>query len=155
MHGVRTLWTWRNWTMTPTTTQVSGPNTADYSARRERLLGELSEILKEDPYWGICIELWKLLSRKRGYYGCANNPLENALGVEEDGISPWKYQIARVGEKCRRLRGTLRAIDIRKTILDIAGHAVVGIAVLDYEDEYESESYSLASGSSGPAESGS
>jgi hypothetical protein len=83
------------------------------------------------------MELWRLLSRKRGYYGCKESPLENALGVQADGISPWKYQIARVGEKCRRLRGVLRAIDIRKTVLDIAGHAVVGIAVLDHGERNE------------------
>ena len=81
--------------------------------------------------------LWRLLSRKRGYYGCRENPLENALGVAADGISPWKYQVARVGEKCRRLRGVLRTIDIRETLLDIAGHAVVGVACLDYEDTDE------------------
>jgi len=83
------------------------------------------------------VELYLLLSRKRGYYGCKDNPLENALGVREDGITPWKYQVARIGEKCRRLRGSLGTLDIRRTVLDIAGHAVVGIAVL--EDEHEPE----------------
>jgi hypothetical protein len=123
--------------MTPTTTPVSGPSTADCSSRLERLLGEVDQLLADDPYWSICMELWRLLSRKRGYYGCKESPLENALGVQADGISPWKYQIARVGEKCRRLRGVLRAIDIRKTVLDIAGHAVVGIAVLDHGERNE------------------
>ena len=95
--------------------------------------------MADDPYCGICIGLWRLLTRKRGYYGCANNPLENALGVAEDGIIPWKYQIARVGEKCRRLRGSLRTIDIRETLKDIAGHAVVAIACLDYESQRTKE----------------
>jgi hypothetical protein len=58
--------------------------------------------------------------------------------VAEDGIIPWKYQVARVGEKCRRLRGTLGTIGIRETLLDIAGHAVVGIACLDHEESDES-----------------
>lgn len=124
--------------MTPTTTPVSGASTDASSERRERLLGELSDLLKDDPYWRTCVDLWRLLSRKRGYYGCRENPLENALGVGDDGIVPWKYQIARVGEKCRRLRGTLGTISIRKTIMDIAGHAVVGIACLDYEGDNES-----------------
>lgn len=137
MPAALTLLTWRTLTMTQTTTPVSGPSTADYNARLERLLGEVDQLLANDPYWAICMELWRLLSRKRGYYGCKESPLENALGVQEDGICPWKYQIARVGEKCRRLRGVLRAIDIRKTVLDIAGHAVVGIAVLDHEERHE------------------
>lgn len=78
------------------------------------------------------MELYALLTRKRGYYGCKEDPLENALGVADDGIPPWKYQVARVGEKCRRTRGELRDIDIRKTLMDIAGHGIVGIAVLDH-----------------------
>lgn len=81
-----------------------------------------------DPYREICDELYRLLTRKRGYYGCREDPLENALGVEEDGIPAWKYQVARVGEKTRRLRGHLSAIDRQKTLMDIAGHAVVAIA---------------------------
>lgn len=110
------------------------------------MLGELSEILKDDPYWGVCMQLWRLLSRKRGYYGCVENPLENALGVAEDGISPWRYQVARIGEKCRRLRGSLGTIGKRETLLDIAGHAVVAVACLDHEVTDESESGSMASG---------
>lgn len=90
-----------------------------------------------DPYWGICVRLWRLLSRKRGYYGCRENPLENALGVAQDGIEPWRYQAARVGEKCRRLRGPLGTIDIVRAMLDIAGHAVVAIACLEVVDESE------------------
>jgi hypothetical protein len=67
--------------------------------------------------------------RKSGYYGNPDDgPLSNALGVARDGIEPWRYQLARIGEKCRRLRGPLRTIDIRKTLADIAGHAVVAIA---------------------------
>lgn len=124
--------------MTPITTPVSGASTAESSERRERLLGELALVMEGDPYWKICVELWRLLSRKRGYYGCVESPLENALGVEADGILPYKYQIARVGEKCRRLRGSLGTISIRKTIMDIAGHAVVGVACLDHGDDYES-----------------
>jgi hypothetical protein len=81
-----------------------------------------------DPYRAICDELYALLTRKRGYYGCGEDPLENALGVEQDGIEAWRYQAARVGEKTRRLRGPLGTISIQKTLMDIAGHAVVGIA---------------------------
>ena len=131
-------WTWMTMMKTPTTTLPSGQSTDESSERCAKLVGELTELLKDDPYWGICIQLWRLLSRKRGYYGCRENPLSNALGVAEDGITPWKYQIARVGEKCRRLRGSLGTLGIRETLLDIAGHAVVGIACLDHEDSDES-----------------
>jgi hypothetical protein len=68
-----------------------------------------------------------------GYYGCVEHPLENAMGVIDQGIEPWVYQLARIGEKCRRLRGPLGTIDIEKTLMDIAGHAIVGIAVLREE----------------------
>lgn len=129
---------------TLTTTQPFGASTEDSSARCERLLGELSELLDNDPYWGICVKLWRLLSRKRGYYGCKESPLENALGVQDDGIIPWKYQVARVGEKCRRLRGSLRTIDIRETLMDIAGHAVVAVACLDHEVDNELKSSAVA-----------
>lgn len=111
--------------MTPGTTPPSGPSTGGLSSPPEELTG--------DPYAAIAHELHALLTRKRGYYGCKEDPLANALGVREDGIEPWKYQVARVGEKCRRLRGELRTIDIRKTLMDIAGHAVVAIACLDKE----------------------
>jgi len=121
-----------------TITPVSGPNMDESKAQSDRLVGELSELLRDDPYWGICVALWRLLSRKRGYYGCKESPLQNALGVAEDGIVPWKYQVARVGEKCRRLRGSLGTIDIRKTLMDIAGHAVVAVAVLNHEESNES-----------------
>jgi hypothetical protein len=123
--------------MTPTTMPHSGPSTAGSSTPPGRLNG--------DPYLEICNALHALLTRKRGYYGCLENPLENALGVQADGITPWKYQVARIGEKCRRLRGPLRTIDIRKTLADIAGHAVVAIACLDYEENHESEGNSVAS----------
>lgn len=118
--------------MTPTTMPPSGPSTAASSERLEQLLGELRSLAPDDPYLPLCLQLWKLLSRKRGYYGCQENPLENALGVADDGIQPWRYQAARIGEKCRRLRGPLGTLDIRKTLLDIAGHSVVGIACLDH-----------------------
>jgi hypothetical protein len=81
-----------------------------------------------DPYRAICDELYALLTRKRGYYGCKEDPLENALGVEEDGIPAWLYQTARIGEKTRRLRGPLETLKRVETLLDIAGHAVVAIA---------------------------
>ena len=147
MPDVTTFWTWRTTMRTPIITPVSGLNTDEFSGQRERLLGELTDLLQDDPYWGICIKLWRLLSRKRGYYGCKESPLENALGVADDGIIPWKYQVARVGEKCRRLRGSLRTIDIRETLMDIAGHAVVAVACLDHEVDNESENSSVASGS--------
>lgn len=81
-----------------------------------------------DPYKAICDELYALLTRKRGYYGCGEDPLENALGVAEEGIEPVTYQLARVGEKTRRMRGPLGTLDRQKTLMDIAGHAVVAIA---------------------------
>jgi hypothetical protein len=84
-----------------------------------------------DPYWGICVALWRLLSRKRGYYGCGEDPLANAKGVAEDGILPWRYQLARIGEKRRRLQADLGTLGIRKTLMDIAGHAVVALALLE------------------------
>jgi len=72
--------------------------------------------------------LYALLTRKRGYYGCGEDPLENALGVKDDGIDPTRYQVARIGEKTRRLRALEETISIQKTLLDIAGHAVVAVA---------------------------
>lgn len=133
---------------THTTTPASGVNTAASSEPSGKSLGdlflEITKLLKDDPYWPICLSLYRLLSRKRGYYGCRDNPLSNALGVQEDGIVPWKYQVARVGEKCRRLRGSLETFDIRETLMDIAGHAVVGVAVLNYEDTHESQDAAVA-----------
>jgi hypothetical protein len=81
-----------------------------------------------DPYREICDELYRLLTRKRDYYGCGEDPLENALGVAEDGVEPVAYQVARIGEKTRRMRGPLETITRQKTLMDIAGHAVVAIA---------------------------
>lgn len=91
-----------------------------------------------DPYLPVCEELHSLLTRKRNYYGCPQtSPLENARGVSEQGITPWIYQVARIGEKLRRLNGLAGAIDmrraIRETLLDIAGHATVAVALLDNE----------------------
>ena len=120
--------------MTPTTTQHSGQN-LDASARRiDQLIGELSALLLNDPYWGVCVSLWRLLSRKRHCYNCWENPLANAEAVAETGIEPWKYQLARIGEKYRRLGGPLRTIDIQKTLMDIAGHAVIGTLLAKEED---------------------
>ena len=53
----------------------------------------------------------------------------------EDGIEPWVYQLARIGEKRRRLHGPLKTVDIEKTLMDIAGHAVVAIACLRSKEE--------------------
>lgn len=102
------------------TTQPSGPSTAESSTPPESSPG--------DPYRRICDELYALLARKRGYYGCGDDPLENALGVADDGIDPVRYQVARIGEKTRRLRGLKETLGIEKTLLDIAGHAVVALA---------------------------
>lgn len=102
------------------TPQDSGQSTAASSALPETGTG--------DPYGPLCEALHALLARKRGYYGCAQDPLENALGVEEMGVEAWLYQAARIGEKIRRLRGPLGALDREKTLMDIAGHALVAIA---------------------------
>lgn len=99
---------------------ASGLSTDESSAPAGTLTG--------DPYREICDELYRLLTRKRAYYGCGEDPLENALGVEQDGIEAWRYQAARIGEKTRRLRGPLETITRQKTLMDIAGHAVVAIA---------------------------
>jgi hypothetical protein len=154
MQDVTTYWTWKITMKTPTITPASGASTEESNERQEKLLGDLTNLLRDDPYWGICIKLWRLLSRKRGYYGCKKSPLENALGVADDGITPWKYQVARIGEKCRRLRGSLRTIDIRETLMDIAGHAVVAVACLDHEVDHEFESSSVASGAPRPSDQG-
>jgi hypothetical protein len=132
--------------MTPTTIQVSGQSTDESLRLAESALGDLLASSPADPYLPICVELWRLLSRKRGYYGCQEeSPLENALGVAEEGIEPWVYQLARIGEKCRRLRGMIgtdRTLAIRETLADIAGHAIVAMAINDNlgasEDEHQS-----------------
>lgn len=112
----------------------SGPSTDDSSAPSGRSNG--------DPYLPVCEELHALLTRKRGYYGCPDeHPLANAMGVEEQGIDPWVYQLARIGEKLRRAgglrtqNGTLIHRQIRETLADIAGHAIVAIALLDNPEE--------------------
>ena len=121
--------------MTHTTTLPSGQSSDESLRLAENALGEALALSPDDPYLPVCVELWRLLSRKRGYYGCPEeSPLENALGVAEDGIEPWVYQLARIGEKCRRLRGMIgsdRTIAIRETLADIAGHAIVAIAIND------------------------
>lgn len=99
-----------------------------------------------DPYRPVCDHLYALLSRKRGYYGCPEDgPLANAMGVAEDGIEPWVYQLARIGEKCRRLRGDARNMDtlVIETLYDIAGHAAVAIACLRAKKEATDESQNL------------
>lgn len=119
---------------------ASGPST-DASSRpvgneagdHEAILREMQKMMadraaQDDPYRAICDELYALLNRKRGYYGCLHDPLENALSVEDDGIPAWQYQAARIGEKTRRLRGPLQTLKRVETLLDIAGHAVVAIA---------------------------
>lgn len=100
--------------------QVSGPSTDASLCKSATGPG--------DPYRDICDELYLLLTRKKNYYGCKSDPLENALGVAEDGVEPVVYQVARIGEKARRMRGPLETITRQKTLLDIAGHAVVAIA---------------------------
>lgn len=128
--------TWKTTTKIPTTTHPSGQSTGGLSKPAERSNG--------DPYRPICEELHALLTRKRGYYGCREeHPLENARGVAEQGIQPWVYQIARIGEKLRRaggLRDGARTIVnveamVRDTLMDIAGHAVVALALLDNPEE--------------------
>ena len=120
--------------MTPITTPASGANTDEYSRLPANDHG--------DPYGPICRALHALLSRKRGYYGCpAEGPLDNALGVAEHGIEPWVYQLARIGEKVRRCDGLRRALvnrdQIKETLMDIAGHAVVAMAILNHEEDNE------------------
>ena len=132
--------------MTPTTTLPSGQSSDESLRLAENALGEALAMFPDDPYLPVCVELWRLLSRKRGYYGCPEeSPLENALGVAEEGIEPWVYQLSRIGEKCRRLRGMIgtdRTVAIRETLGDIAGHAVVAMAINDNlgasDDEHQS-----------------
>lgn len=115
--------------MTPTTTLRSGLNTADSSKPAEEWHGD-------DPYKEVTDLIHDLMLRKSGYYGNPDDgPLCNALGVAEDGIEPWRYQLARIGEKCRRLRGSAQHDGhlLRETLIDIAGHAVVALACLNHE----------------------
>ena len=120
-------------------TRPFGPSTA----ASPRLRGTDSS----DPYRPVCDHLYALLSRKRGYYGCPEDgPLSNALGVADDGIEPWVYQLARIGEKCRRLRGDARNMDtlVIETLYDIAGHATVAIACIEAKRKATDESQNLA-----------
>jgi len=122
--------TWRTKTMgamTRTTTQPFGQSLVASQQPQGESPG--------DPYQAICEEIHRLLTRKRSYYGCPHeSPLANAMAVIDDGIDPATYQMARVNEKLRRLRGlrgTVNHQEIRDTICDIAGHAIVAIACLD------------------------
>lgn len=121
-------------TQTLHTAPPSGLSTGESNTPAVSLRGESPiRVIKpngEDPYRHITDKLHALLSRKRNYYGCGEDPLSNALGVEEDGIEPWRYQLARIGEKRRRLQGQLTKEDIIETLYDIAGHAAVAIATL-------------------------
>jgi hypothetical protein len=114
-------------TMTQTTTLHFGQSTDASSKQAEVWNGD-------DPYKEVTDLIHSLMLRKSGYYGNPDDgPLCNALGVEEDGIEPWRYQLARIGEKCRRLRGDAQHDEqlLRETLIDIAGHAVVAVACLN------------------------
>jgi len=111
---------------TRTTTRRSGRNSGGSPKPPEKWTGD-------DPYKPICDKLHSLLTRKSGYYGCPNDgPLANALGVKDQGIEPWLYQLARIGEKSRRLLGRAGDDDtlLIETFNDIAGHAIVAIACI-------------------------
>lgn len=113
--------------MIQTITQLSGPNTDASSKPDGGWRGD-------DPYKEVTDTIHRLMLRKSGYYGNPDSgPLCNALGVEQDGIEPWRYQLARIGEKCRRLRGDAQYDEqlLRETLIDIAGHAVVAVACLN------------------------
>ncbi len=119
---------------TLTTTRPSGQSLEESQSLIETHLGKLSLLQQDDPYWEACVNLYKLLSRKRNYYNCKEDALANAKGVEEVGIEPWKYQLARIGEKYRRLGGELKTLDNRMTLMDIAGHSIIA-AILVSEGE--------------------
>lgn len=125
---------------TPITTPHSGPNLAASPSPAARESGDI--------YGRMCGEIHKLLTRKRTYYGCpSDDALANAEAVAEDGIWPVTYQVARVGEKLRRLRALTRTMsydEIRETLKDIAGHAVVALALLEKEKTREPVSDSMA-----------
>lgn len=113
--------------MIQTTTPLSGANMEDSLRQDGGWRGE-------DPYKEVTDTIHRLMLRKSGYYGNPDaGPLCNALGVEQDGIEPWRYQLARIGEKCRRLRGEAQYDEqlLRETLIDIAGHAVVAVACLN------------------------
>lgn len=126
-------------TQTLRTDQPSGQSMDESNLPLVSLRGESPiRVIKtdgDDPYRNITDKLHALLSRKRNYYGCGEDPLSNALGVEEDGIEPWRYQLARIGEKRRRLQGQLSKEDIIETLYDIAGHAAVAIATLSRDSQ--------------------
>jgi hypothetical protein len=128
---------WKMWMgeKTPITTQHSGLNLGESQQRIEKILAELNDLLKNDPYWRQCVGLYGLLTRKRNYYNCTEDPLANAKAVKEVGIKPWTYQLARIGEKYRRLSGQLKTIDIKKTLMDVAGHAIIGVVLLNEEPD--------------------
>ena len=119
---------------TLTTTPPSGQSLEESQSLIETHLGKLSLLQQDDPYWEACVNLYKLLSRKRNYYNCKEDALANAKGVEEVGIEPWKYQLARIGEKYRRLGGEMKTLDNRMTLMDIAGHSIIA-AILVSEGE--------------------
>ena len=118
---------------TPAMAQPSGQSTAESNTPPANSLGNRIKVIGQiepDPYKAICDRVYALLSRKKTYYGCDEDPLANAMGVEEDGINPSTYQLARIGEKRRRLHGQLSKEDQIETYLDIMGHAAVAIACL-------------------------
>lgn len=117
--------------------QPSGPNTDESNTPPVRLLGRVEVVgeISADPYKPITDKCHALLTRKRNYYGCGEDPLSNALGVAEDGIDPASYQLARIGEKRRRLQGQLSVADKIETYLDIMGHAAVAIACLQRDSK--------------------
>lgn len=110
----------------------SGPNTGESNTPAVRSAGSVEVVgrIGNDPYKEITDRCHALLTRKRNYYGCGEDPLSNALGVQEDGIDPAVYQLARIGEKRRRLQGQLSVEDQIETYMDIMGHAAVAIACL-------------------------
>lgn len=115
---------------TQTTTLPFGQSTAASSKPGEAWRGD-------DPYREVTDLVHDLMLEKSGYYGNPDDgPLCNALGVAQDGIEPWRYQLARIGEKCRRLRGSAQHNGqlLRETLIDIAGHAVVALACLNHQE---------------------
>jgi hypothetical protein len=128
----------------PTTLHMvphSGRSTDESNTPPASLLGERVEVIgnpSPDPYKAITDACYMLLTQKRNYYGCGQDPLSNAMGVKEDGIAPDVYQLARIGEKRRRLQGQLSMEDRIETFMDIMGHAAVAIACLRNSDSKQS-----------------
>lgn len=113
--------------------QRTGLSTDESNTPPASLLGDRIKVIGQiepDPYKEICDTVYALLTRKKNYYGCSEDPLANAMGVEEDGVDPATYQLARIGEKRRRLHGQLSKEDRIETFLDIMGHAAVAIACI-------------------------